>query len=151
MIYNVGKKVEERIKIKGKYNYIAGVSIFTRAKAVFEMNGLDERYFLYSDDMDFCMEAKKRGLNLLWCKDAIVYHKGGASIGSAKDLGQRTYTSEYHSDLAMFQFNKKWHPILYKLFNFNRYHLKHLQFTIKRKEELMKALKEARKYFKENC
>lgn len=150
MMYNVNKKVKDIPNIKAKYNYIAGVSIFTLAQNIFDINGFDERYFLYADDMDFCFEAQKRGIKLLWCKNAIVYHKGGASIGSAKDLDKRTYISEYYSNLSMFQFNKKWHPVLYKLFNFNRYFLKYLQFKIKKKSELMRALKEAKKYFKEN-
>lgn len=45
-------------------------------KECFEINGLlDEQYFVYWEDADWCFNAGKLGLKLLYCHDAIIYHK----------------------------------------------------------------------------
>ncbi len=36
---------------------------------------LDERYFLYLEDMDFCLRAKKKGYKIIFEPKAIIWHK----------------------------------------------------------------------------
>lgn len=70
----------------GKYNsvvkvdFVAGVA-FAKA-AVFEKVGFfDERYFLYFEDVDFCMRAKKMGYSFAFVPDAFEFHRESATIG----------------------------------------------------------------------
>ncbi len=61
-------------------------------KSTFDKVGyLDERYFLYYEDLDFCARLKKHSLPLIFLSGAKVKHIHGAS-GS--------FTSHLHSPLA---------------------------------------------------
>lgn len=57
---------------------------------VFERIGLfDEQFFLYLEDMDFCLRAQKAGFSLFFVPQARVWHKGSAS--TANNNGMRKY------------------------------------------------------------
>ena len=64
--------------------YIVGASILIR-KEVFEDIGLlDENYFMWAEDTDFCMRAIRNGWKLYCCGKSKIWHKEGASSGSGK-------------------------------------------------------------------
>lgn len=65
----------------GQYNqaeeteFISGCALMAK-REVFEKIGLlDERYFLYYEDVDFCLKAKKTGFKLIFAPNAIIWHK----------------------------------------------------------------------------
>ena len=66
--------------------YIPGAAMFI-GKKVFEKIGMfDERYFLYFEDADFCVRARKAGFKLVIAPDAVVRHDSSSStskLGSA--------------------------------------------------------------------
>ena len=43
------------------------------------MGGIDERYFLHVEDLDFCYNWRKKGNKIYFCPKIRVYHKGGTS------------------------------------------------------------------------
>jgi GT2 family glycosyltransferase len=79
----------------GKLDYITGASMFFHRNIVEEVGLLDEDYFLTWEDIDFSERAKKRGIKLEVCSDAIVFHKETVSIGkkSFLDIYCRTRNS----------------------------------------------------------
>jgi N-acetylglucosaminyl-diphospho-decaprenol L-rhamnosyltransferase len=54
------------------------------------LNGLDEAYFMYVEDMDFCLRARKIGFTTLYEPAVSVTHIGGRSSRS------RQVRSIYH-------------------------------------------------------
>ena len=49
-------------------------------KAVWEqLSGMDERYFMYGEDVDFAMRARRAGYRPLICPDAELIHEVGQS------------------------------------------------------------------------
>jgi len=73
---NVNKVQLKRTKTE----FATGCSIFINTK-VFEDIGLfDEKLFAYSEDLDLSMRLKKRGYNILFVPQAVVYHKVGRSF-----------------------------------------------------------------------
>jgi len=64
--------------IEQKLHYINGASMLI-SRDVFEYIGIfDENYFMYYEDVDFCMRASKK-IKLGWAYNSIVYHKQGSS------------------------------------------------------------------------
>lgn len=60
-----------------------GAAVFV-GRSVFEKTGLfDEKYFLYLEDMDFCVRAKKTGFKIIFEPAAIVWHKNASSSGGS--------------------------------------------------------------------
>ena len=46
---------------------------------------LDEKTFLYSDDIDYCIRARLRGYSVRYCPESIVHHLlGGSTNKKAK-------------------------------------------------------------------
>lgn len=44
-------------------------------RKVFETSGLlDEKIFLYCEDMEFCLRAAKHGWRIVYCPSSVVYH-----------------------------------------------------------------------------
>lgn len=65
----------------GQYNhvqntdFISGCAMMVKSEVLEAIGLLDERYFLYYEDVDFCLRAKKAGYQLLFVPDAEVWHK----------------------------------------------------------------------------
>jgi GT2 family glycosyltransferase len=82
-------------------DYVFGVAMLIR-RSVFERIGLfDERFFLYLEDLDFCLRAQAAGFSLLFVPQAHVWHKGWAS--TINDQVRR----RYHQVKSMTLFLKK--------------------------------------------
>ncbi|MCL4397664.1 glycosyltransferase family 2 protein [Patescibacteria group bacterium] len=56
-------------------------------REVFEKIGLlDEKYFLYFEESDFCLRALRAGFELWYVPTAVVWHKNAGSSGAGSDL-----------------------------------------------------------------
>jgi len=65
-----------------KIDYVSGCCMMVR-REVFEKIGLfDERFFLYFEDVDFCLRARKAGFGISVVKDSIINHKLSGSFGN---------------------------------------------------------------------
>ena len=61
-------------------------------KEVFEKIGMfDEKYFLYLEDMDFCVRAKKAGFGITFFPQAKLWHKNAVASGGSGSLLQDYY------------------------------------------------------------
>jgi len=62
-------------------NWVAGASMIVR-RELFETVGLlDEEYFMYYEEMDFCLQAKKAGWSCWYVPQSRVVHLVGQSSG----------------------------------------------------------------------
>ncbi len=58
-----------------KPDYLSGVCLLIKTKVIKKIGFLDEKYFLYYEDADFCLRAQKAGFTLSHCKEAKVWHQ----------------------------------------------------------------------------
>jgi GT2 family glycosyltransferase len=62
--------------------YLTGCCLIAR-RAVWEKVGLlDERYFIYAEDADWCLRARRAGFALLFVPTARLWHKVSAKAGA---------------------------------------------------------------------
>lgn len=54
--------------------FISGSFMFAKASAIKEVNGFDERFFMYFEDVDLCRRVRSRE-RLLYCPDVSVIHR----------------------------------------------------------------------------
>ena len=68
--------------------FATGACVLVR-RGVFEKIGyFDEKYFLYLEDMDFCVRAKKAGFKIIFEPEAIIWHKNAGSSGGSGSILQ---------------------------------------------------------------
>ena len=67
-------------------DYITGCCLFTSMEVINQLNGFDERFNMYGEDVDLCLRAKKEGINCYYWPDAKLYHNVSASLGGAFSL-----------------------------------------------------------------
>jgi len=61
--------------------FLSGCSWFIPMNIIDKIGYLDERYFMYVEDIDFTQKVYKNGYNLYVASDSIIYHKGAKSSG----------------------------------------------------------------------
>lgn len=62
-------------------DWICGASMMIRAAVLEAIGGLDEGYFLYFEETDFCLRARRAGFPTWYVPESRVMHVGGQSTG----------------------------------------------------------------------
>jgi len=60
-------------------DWVQGAALFTRREVVEQVGGMDERYFMYSEELDWCRCIKNAGWRIVYFPKAQVVHHGGKS------------------------------------------------------------------------
>lgn len=93
--------------------YVSGAAMFCRAEVFRRVGLLDERFFLYYEELDLAQRLRRAGFELGWCPKSLVYHKGGASTGGRSWVNRRdSWQSHYHENLSTLLYTRKHHPWL---------------------------------------
>jgi GT2 family glycosyltransferase len=66
-------------------DFVMGASMFFHSSLVDQIGLMDERFFLYYEDVDWCYRAKSAGFQNFTCLSSVVFHKQGATIGNRYD------------------------------------------------------------------
>ena len=97
----------ERMTREPRYpDWVSGACLLVRRADAEAVGLLDERYFMYTEDVDFCASIRGRGRQVLFTPDVEVVHLGGRSAASAPAATREAYRQ---SHLAFYQ---KHHPLL---------------------------------------
>lgn len=62
--------------------YIPGAAMLIKKEVIEKIGLLDERYFLYFEDGDYCLRAQNAGYVLKIIPEALVYHRPSSSTSS---------------------------------------------------------------------
>ncbi|PSB03070.1 glycosyltransferase family 2 protein [Merismopedia glauca] len=69
--------------------------VLIRQKVIEQIGYLDEGYFMYFEDIDYCRRAQAAGWKILHCPDARVVHLRGGSGSVKSDLATRKRPRAY--------------------------------------------------------
>jgi GT2 family glycosyltransferase len=64
----------------GETDYITGCSMLVRRELIDAIGLMDENYFLYFEDVDWCLKARKSGWKLCFEPQAVLLHAEGAQL-----------------------------------------------------------------------
>jgi GT2 family glycosyltransferase len=62
-------------------DYLTGCALLVKRECIEKIGLLDERYFMYAEDTDWCWRARQAGFVCLYQPQAKVWHKVGATAG----------------------------------------------------------------------
>lgn len=84
---------------------ISGMFMLVRKKAIEQVGMMDEDYFIFGEDVDWCYWFKRAGWSLLFWPGAKVIHLGGGSR-STKQAAVRMFVEHKKSILIFFKKHK---------------------------------------------
>lgn len=87
-------------------DWVTGACLLVRRPAAEAAGLLDERFFMYTEDVDFCATIRAQGGRILFTPDVEVVHLRGQSAATAR---RETHEAYRRSQLA---FYAKHHPAL---------------------------------------
>ncbi|MCS7179712.1 MAG: glycosyltransferase, partial [Anaerolineae bacterium] len=67
---------------------VSGACMFVRREVIEQIGLLDERFFLYFEDNDWCLRMRKAGWRVLYDPRFEVVHLGGASLPQRRHASQ---------------------------------------------------------------
>ena len=96
-------------------DWITGACLLIRKETLDDVGYLDPNYFLYSEETDWCLRARKKGWPVVFYADASIIHYYGAS--SQNKTGEKVFSKnisrfEFQSQYYYFKKNK---GVLYSL------------------------------------
>lgn len=97
------KKEDVNMVYKNYYTYSPTCCMLIKNK-VFDIVGLmDETYFLYADDLDFCMRLHEKKIRIRFAETSLVHHKVGLSSN-----GENSRIFVYYTNRNRFYLIKKY-------------------------------------------
>lgn len=97
-------RVEADMQRRQFVDWVSGACLLVRRAAAEQVGLLDERYFMYCEDVDFCASLRAAGHSILYEPGVAVTHLRGRSRATAETVTNRRYRD---SQLA---FYRKHHP-----------------------------------------
>ena len=91
-------------------DWVSGACLLARRQVAEAVGLLDERFFLYTEDVDFCAAVRARGRRVLFTPAAEIVHARGSSRETAPAAAQAAYR---RSHLAFYaKHHPRWLPLL---------------------------------------
>lgn len=106
-------------------DFVTGCSFFMRRETALTVGYFDDDYFLYLEDMDYCIRAIKKGVELWYVPDSVVWHKNAQSSDKP---GSPIHV--YYQTRNRLLFGMKYAPLRTKLALFRE------SFRIKKRDEV---------------
>lgn len=88
-------------------DWVSGACLFHRRRVAEQLGGLDEHFFMYCEDTDFCLRAKKSGWHTIYHPGATVMHRIG---GSSSSLPLKMLLTHHQSMWHYYKKNFKRNP-----------------------------------------
>jgi hypothetical protein len=63
-------------EVQRNVDWVSGGAMLLKKSAIDRIGGMDERYFLYMEDVDWCRSAWEKGLKVVYCPASVVTHAG---------------------------------------------------------------------------
>ncbi|HET7226712.1 MAG TPA: glycosyltransferase family 2 protein [Candidatus Eisenbacteria bacterium] len=84
-------------------DWLSGACLVARRAAIARVGGMDERFFMFNEDVDWCRRMKLAGWRVRYVPDAVAVHHVGASrrkvaarVIVARHLGMIHYFHKHH-------------------------------------------------------
>ena len=91
-------------------DFITGCCMILHKDIFFKLNGFDSRFFMYNEDVDFCLRAKKSGVNLIYEPSIRVFHKVSSSLGG--NYSYKKIIKKLKSTFALYNKYYSWYKCI---------------------------------------
>lgn len=88
--------------------YITACAVLVTRACLERIGGLDDTYFMYGEDVDWCQRARLAGFRVIYEPRARVWHKVSSSSGGKQVAGGLTPFKIRHKTRSMFRFFREY-------------------------------------------
>lgn len=115
------------VTVPFKVAYVSGCCMLIKSEVIKNVGILDGQYFLYYEDVDYCLRAKERGYSTYVEPNSLIYHH------LSEGVGKNSEKAIYYQTKSAMLFGKKWvHPrflnVLFVFFQSCIFFSKNLRF-----------------------
>lgn len=104
--------VPDTKEIEASMNYVSGAALFVTRAYIENIGLMDERYFLYCEEVDWCL---RRGPHRIgYAHNSFVYHVGSSVIGD-RSASERSSLSVYLAERNRLLLTRRFYDLLYPL------------------------------------
>lgn len=90
--YGVYDMAHWPVDVNRQVDVLLGACILCRREALVQVGLMDEKYFMYSEEVDLCFRIRHAGWSIYWVPEAKIIHFGGQStIQVAGEMFLRLY------------------------------------------------------------
>lgn len=93
-------------------DWVSGASLFMPRALFQKIQGFDESFFLYFEDIALCERVRSNGKSILYFPDIALKHLGGHSASSHKQQKEYFYTSQ---DIFFAKHRPPWEGVCVKI------------------------------------
>jgi GT2 family glycosyltransferase/lipopolysaccharide/colanic/teichoic acid biosynthesis glycosyltransferase len=93
-----------------KVDWVIGACMLVRREAIEKVGSMDERFFLYFEDIDWCYRMQHHGWAVYYVPESVMVHRYERS--SAKSVFKKPFIIHI---LSMLRYVEKWNKIFYFL------------------------------------
>ncbi len=83
------------LELESRLDAPSGASTYATRELIERVGLMREHYFLYFEDLDWGVRARRRGQSIGYAHSSVVLHQGGSTIGSAHVRSERSRLSVY--------------------------------------------------------
>jgi N-acetylglucosaminyl-diphospho-decaprenol L-rhamnosyltransferase len=101
-VRRIVRMVDRWAREAGRREWVSGACLLVRRADLQSVGLLDERFFMYTEDVDLCVSLRKRGREILFVPQSEVLHLRGRSAGRnprierMRRLSQLAYYEKHH-------------------------------------------------------
>ena len=81
-------------------DYVAGACLLIPRSILDELGPLDERYFMYFEETDWCWRARQSGRRVIFCRGSRVHHFEGRSAARVSGFSRAQFQKSYRLFIA---------------------------------------------------
>jgi GT2 family glycosyltransferase len=97
--------------IEARMACVSGACMLVTKRLLKDVGLLSEIYFLYFEELDWALRARRYGYALAYASQAIIYHKEGGSIGGGnRDRGNKSWLADYYEVRNRLVVTRKFYP-----------------------------------------
>ena len=93
-VRRIVRKVDKLSRTAREVAWVSGACMVIRRPDLEAVGLLDERYFMYTEDVDLCMQMRQRGRTILYVAGAEVLHHRGRSAARNPETDRKRRKSQ---------------------------------------------------------
>jgi GT2 family glycosyltransferase len=113
----VVERVERMTRQEHRPDWVTGACLLVRRADAEAVGLLDERFFMYTEDVDFCASIRARGRGVLFTPEVEIVHLRGRSAAGAPAATRAAYEQ---SHLAFYRKHRPYYVPMLRLFRLLR-------------------------------